>query len=157
MGFFGFGGGSPEKSAAQGRSEDAVYRGEISPIDGADPSQPIEFSLTPEESEEAQRGLLAAKEAAGRIDTERIEVSREHIFGEQTERAPAEPIGTPRSAAFIEEAEHFAAEVPVTTANPGNQGNGEERIRFDLNPEPIEASAEGSDEEPVAPSVMGGF
>lgn len=142
MGFFGFGGGSPEKSAAQGRGEDGVYRGEVSPIDGTDPSQPIEFSLTSEESEEAQRGLLAAKEAAGRIDTERIEVSREHIFGEQADRAPAEPISGAQSAAFA-------------PAIPGNQGNGEERIRFDLNPEPI--NAEESDEEPVAPSVMGGF
>lgn len=144
MGFFGFGGGSPEKGTAQGRSEDAVYRGEVSPIDGTDPSQPIEFALTPEESEEAQRGLLAAKEAAGRIDTERIEVSREHIFGEQAERASTEPISVEQSATFA-------------PAISGNQGNGEERIRFDLNPEPIDASVEGSDEEPGAPSVMGGF
>lgn len=71
-----------------GRSNEAVYRGEASPL-GADPSQPIEFSLTPAESEEAQRGLLAAKEAAGRVDTERIEVIRDRIFGNQAEASMA--------------------------------------------------------------------
>lgn len=135
MGFFGFGGESPKMSAAQGKGEDAIYRGEVSPLD-TDPSKPIEFALSSEESEAAQRGLLEAKAAAGRIDSELIEVSREHIFGEQARTVQAEPMDEPR------------------LANPGNQGSGEERIRFDLNPEPVR---EESDGETVMPSVLGGF
>lgn len=135
MGFFGFGGGSPEQGAAKGRSEDAIYRGEVSPLD-TDPSKPIEFALSPEESEAAQRGLLEAKAAAGRTDSEPIEVSREHIFGEQAQTVQAGPMG----AAY--------------PANPGNQGSGEERIRFDLNPEPVREEPDG---ETVMPSVLGGF
>lgn len=152
MGIFGFGGGSIEQGAAKGRSEDAVYRGEVSPLAGQDPSQPVEFFLTPEESEAAQRGVLAAKTAAGRVESEPIEVSRERIFGEQAQPVRAEPMGTQQSVGFVAEAERFAN--ASNPANPGNQGNGEEHISFDFTPE---SDQEKTEDETAMPSVLGGF
>lgn len=153
MGFFGFGKESPKMGAAQGKSEDAIYRGEVSPI-GTDPSQPIEFSLTPEESRRAQEGLLAAKEAAGRADTEKIEVIRDRIFGEQAQPVRSELVGTPRSQAFISDTERFAADMG---AKPETQGNGEMHISFAAEPAADDTEPKESDDETTAPSVMGGF
>lgn len=155
MGFFGFGGESPKMSAAQGKSEDAIYRGEVSPLD-ADPSKPIEFSLSPEESEAAQRGLLEAKAAAGRIDSEPIEVSREYVFGEQAQPVQSELVGTPQSQAFVSKAEDFAAAQRDMDAKPETQGNGDMRISFVAEPVSDETKKDSGDEM-VAPSVFGGF
>lgn len=152
MGFFGFGDKIPEKDGGdrRGTGADFEYRNGVSPL-GTDPNEPVEFSLTEEESRRAQEGLLAAKEAAGRADTAKIEEARAHIFGEQAQPARSEPVGTPQSQAFISDTERFAADM---AAKPETQGGGTESIVSNFSPEP---ESKESDDETTIPSVLGGF
>lgn len=153
MGFFRFGEKPAEVGQGAGRSEGAVYRGEVSPISSADPSQPIEFSLSEEEMRAAQEGRLETKgmgEAS--IPPEDVTTAREHLFGENV--VPQGESTIPSLGDMkVSEAAHGTESNLVA---PGSQGNGENHISYSSSEVKADGE-EGSDDEPKMPSVLGGF
>lgn len=157
MGFFGFG-EKPEMGQGEGRNAEAMYRKEdVSPIDGTDPSQPIEFTPSDGEATTLPSSESVTPAAIGNegIAPEDVDRARAHLFGDNVMPygGAALPsfasVGAPKSS-------ETAGDGGGASIAPGSQGNGDNHISYS----PPEAKADGegnSQEEPEMPSVLGGF